>query len=212
MTPSTVVHFELYCFEVLSDIRFGELAMGWNPISILKNGWRGLKRAGKPVAGAAGRAVKWVADTAKRTRELILHGAKQAAAFVGAPVLAAWIVASRNATKNAGVDPIPNNIRRRLEGPFSAELLDKVRYRVGRGPWLALPRLGFAFGRARAMALDNVVAFKGQEGASDVWLWAHECVHVRQYQDWGVMKFAFRYLDRRSQVEAEANDFANQYF
>ena len=95
---------------------------------------------------------------------------------------------------------------------FSPQLLDGVRFRVGKGPWLALPRLGFVFGDAKAMTLDYVIVFKEQDGAANLKMWAHECVHVRQFREWGIPMYSYYYIFDKNSVEREARDFANQHF
>ena len=149
---------------------------------------------------------------AKKAGRWVARQGQKALALVGMGPLAAWIKASHGATVVAGVRPIPSGMRTILVPYFLPQLLDGVRFRVGKGPWLALPRLGFVFGDAKAMTLDNVIVFKEQDGAVNPRMWAHECVHVRQFSKWGILKFSYYYIFDKNSVEREASDFVNQHF
>ena len=179
---------------------------------MLKRLWRKVDRGSKRVWRKVDRGAKRVWRNVKDGAKWVGRGIKWLPATGLTPVLVAWIVASRDATIRAGVESIPAQMKTTLAPHFSTKVLDSVRFRVGKGPWLALPRLGFTFGGATAMTLDHVIAFKEQDGANNAWLWAHECVHARQYKDWGLWKFSHRYLFQKSRVEREADDFANKHF
>ncbi|MNF05204.1 hypothetical protein D3C80_2048820 [compost metagenome] len=54
-----------------------------------------------------------------------------------------------------------------------------------------------------AVTLVDIIVFRSEEAAlNDVALWAHELVHVQQYQQWGVAEFARRYSRDYDTVEA----------
>ena len=163
--------------------------------------WNKIKRAGRAIVREANQAGRWVARQGQK-----------GLALAGMGPLTVWITASRGATMGAGVRPIPQEMRAILAPHFSSKLLDSVRFRAGKGPWLALPRLGFEFGNAKVMTLDNVIAFKEQNGTQNPKLWAHECVHVRQFRKWGIPMFSYYYIFDKNSVEREARDFANKYF
>ena len=163
--------------------------------------WNAIKRAGRAIERETKKAGRWVARQDQKSL-----------ALAGMGPLAVWITASRGATMGAGVRPIPSAMRTILVPYFSPQLLDGVRFRVGKGPWLALPRLGFVFGDAKAMTLDYVIVFKEQDGAANPRMWAHECVHVRQFREWGIPMYSYYYIFDKNSVEREARDFANQHF
>jgi hypothetical protein len=135
-------------------------------------------------------------------------------AFVesNAPILAGLIQASRADARNAGVYPIPNHIKNRLRGYFDDSLLSSIRYRVGQGHELSLQANSFRFGDAVAIALiDTIVFSNSYDSQNNVVLWAHEIAHIQQYNSWGLMDFAKRYLRDYGGVEAGADNVASRY-
>ncbi|HZV19126.1 MAG TPA: DUF4157 domain-containing protein [Sphingobium sp.] len=140
-------------------------------------------------------------------RDALLRNLSDATNQVASEALAQWIIASRDDVVRGGVSPIPAAIRARLAGHFPDALLDRVRYRVGIGNDLALPSHAFR-ANAAAITLDEVIAFRTDAGAADAYLWAHELIHVQQYQRWGVRGFARRYTLDHDGVEREAESEA----
>lgn len=128
-----------------------------------------------------------------------------------APLLASWIVASRDAAIAQGVEPIPAPIREALTGYVPESVLDRVRWRHDNGE-LSLPEGVLRFGEVPAMTLDDVILFQAREVAlEDPKLWAHELRHVMQFEEWGVDGFARRYLSDYEAVEHEAAEFRWQF-
>lgn len=128
------------------------------------------------------------------------------------PTLAAWITASKGNVINAGVGPIPQQIREALTGFFPEDVLNSVRYRSGWGNEVALPALSFRFGDAAAVTLDDIVMFRNEQDAQyNPELWAHELGHVLQYRKWGILDFAKRYVKDHEAVEREAEDLATRF-
>jgi hypothetical protein len=128
-----------------------------------------------------------------------------------APLLAAWISASRDAAKAHGVEPIPGPIRAALSGYVPEDVLDRVRWLEAGGD-IAFPPNAIRFGDVPAMTLDDVVVFRERGVAlEDPKLWAHELKHVMQFQAWGVDGFARRYLADYEAVESEAAEFRWQF-
>ena len=127
-----------------------------------------------------------------------------------ARTLANGIRQARDETVKAGVQPIPPAMRKQLAAVFPIELLDRVRYRVGKDGSLAMQ--AFQYGHVQAMTLIDVVVFRNETEAltNDV-LWAHELTHVRQYDRWGLEEFARRYIGDHRAVEAEAYGFQAEY-
>jgi hypothetical protein len=129
-----------------------------------------------------------------------------------APLLAEWIVSSRDAAIDAGVRPIPLVVRTALHGYVPEQILDRVRWRESGGDDLSLQQNVIRFGDVPAMTLDHVVVFQdGQTALSDSKLWAHELKHVMQFAAWGVSGFAARYLQDYEAVEFEAAEFRWQF-
>ena len=128
-----------------------------------------------------------------------------------APLLAAWITASRDATKAQGVESIPAPIRAALAGYVPGHVLDRVRW-LETGDDLSLPQNVIRFGHVPAMTLDDVVVFQERRAAlEDPKLWAHELKHVMQFEEWGIDGFARRYLADYEAVESEAAEFRWQF-
>jgi hypothetical protein len=128
-----------------------------------------------------------------------------------APVLAEWIVQSRNAALAQGVEQIPSSVREMLAGYVPDEVLERVRWRAG-GSAFTLQQGAFMLDEAPAITLDDVIVFADRDAAlHDPKLWAHEIKHVMQYARWGVDDFAVRYLRDYQAVEKEAWDFRWQW-
>lgn len=127
-----------------------------------------------------------------------------------ARALAGAIQQARDETVKAGVRPIPPAMRKQLAAVFPIELLDRVRYRVGKEGSLAMQ--AFQYGHVQAVTLIDTIVFRNETDAlnSDV-LWAHELTHVRQYDRWGLDEFARRYSSDHKGVEAEAYGFQSEY-
>jgi hypothetical protein len=126
--------------------------------------------------------------------------------------LAALIDGARRRAIADGVLPLPPGIYRSLLGFFPADLLQKVRFGVGRAEPLDLPSLTFSYGDAVAMTLGEIIIFRSEHQAkTDTRLWAHEMTHVMQYQRWGIEGFADRYVRDSAAVEREAIDNAKRF-
>ena len=96
--------------------------------------------------------------------------------------------------------------------PSSADLLNRVTYRVGQGHELSVQANSMRFGDARAVALIDTIVFASSWDAenNDV-LWAHEMKHVEQYHSWGLSDFAKRYVRNWQAVENDAARAENAY-
>jgi hypothetical protein len=125
-----------------------------------------------------------------------------------APVLADWIVRSRDAAVAQGVAEIPEAIRGALAGYVPDATLSRVRWRTGGAGEMSLQQQVFTYGHVPAITLDYVVVFADEKAAlADPKLWAHELKHVLQFAEWGVAGFATRYLRDYEAVEKEAADY-----
>ena len=127
-----------------------------------------------------------------------------------ARTLAVAIQQARDEAIKGGVQPIPPAMRKQLATVFPIELLDRVRYYVGKEGSLAMS--AFQYGHVQAVTLIDTIVFRNEADAlsSDV-LWAHELTHVRQYDRWGLDEFARRYAGDHKAVEAEAYGFQAEY-
>lgn len=142
----------------------------------------------------------------------VRHVTTEAFVEANAPILVGLIHASRRDARNAGVYPIPQHIQNRLRGYFNVQLLSSIRYRVGQGHELSLQANSFRFGDAVAIALIDTIVFRdGYDSQNNLVLWAHEIAHIQQYNNWGVINFAKRYLRNHGSVEAGADNVASRY-
>lgn len=126
-----------------------------------------------------------------------------------ASMLAMWITRSRDRALELGVHPIPDDIRRQLSGYVPDAALDRARWREVDGVSLGfMMETVFQSHPTPAMTLDHVVIFRDREQAlTNAALWAHELKHVMQYQEWGIRRFAQRYVADFEAVEFEASEF-----
>lgn len=129
---------------------------------------------------------------------------RHSAAEHGGPILERWIIASRDEALREGTAPIPPEMRAMLIGFFPGALLDRVRYRTGRGSAASLQGHVFSVGDTKGITLGAVIVFRDAETAADPLIWAHELVHVQQYERWGTREFAERYIRSFKEVEEEA--------
>src|SRR5690606_24308523 len=129
-------------------------------------------------------------------------------AGAAAPLVAKLIVDSRADAVAHGVEPIPAAIRAEIDDYVPARILDRVRWCASCGGTLSLQRNTFRLGIAPAITLDDVIVFADREAAlGDPALWVHELKHVMQFEAWGVMGFAARYVEDYAGVEHEAAEY-----
>jgi hypothetical protein len=127
------------------------------------------------------------------------------------PLLAEWIVQSRDAALANGVEPVPTAVRDALADYVPVDVLERARWQVGGAGDMSLQENLFRFGYAPAVTLDYVVVFQNAADASDPKLWVHELRHVMQFSEWGVPGFAIRYLQDYEAVEKEAAEYRWQW-
>jgi hypothetical protein len=132
---------------------------------------------------------------------------------VAAPLLGAWIAASKRDAIAHGVERIPRGIARALRGYVPQHALDAVRWCSGGcGSALSLQSASFRSGLTPAITLEDVIVFADREAAlEDPALWVHELKHVEQFRVWGVDGFARRYLEDYEAVEAPAAEYRWQW-
>ncbi|WP_088690888.1 MULTISPECIES: DUF4157 domain-containing protein [unclassified Rhizobium] len=126
----------------------------------------------------------------------------QATTLTG-PILESVLVQGRNVAKK-GALPIPPDIRKELTDYSTEDSMNRVRYRIGDVGSLNLAILLERGGYADAVTLIDVVVFRDAIAAATISLWAHELVHVDQFQEWGVHGFAIRYAQNWQAVENSA--------
>ena len=141
--------------------------------------------------------------TQEQVREHVMPSSAQR--MLG-PALAAFIVQSRDAAIERGVQPVSAEVRDAFAGFVSPELLERTRWRVDGETGLIGLAL-FQPGAVRAVTVDNVILFANAEEAANVKLWAHELYHVIQYEAWGVEGFAERFVDDHRAIEHDAREF-----
>lgn len=122
-----------------------------------------------------------------------------------AAALANSLVASRDLAWQQGTRPMPPHIRQALLDWYPSALLDSVEYRVGAAEDGSVQSLALRYGEATAVtAIDTIIFRNGSDAEDNVALWGHEVKHVEQFQRWGLMGFAHRYVRDHEGVEAEA--------
>lgn len=124
---------------------------------------------------------------------------------IAATTLANALVASRDAAWAEGTDPIPPHIRQVLLTWYPADLLDSIEYRVGVAEDASVQSLSMRYSDATAVtAIDTIIFRDAWDAQNNLALWGHEVKHVEQFQRWGLMDFARRYVRDHATVEAEA--------
>jgi Domain of unknown function (DUF4157) len=124
---------------------------------------------------------------------------------IAATTLANALVASRDAAFEQGTRPMPPHIRQALLNWYPAALLDSIEYRVGVAEDGSVQSLAMRYGDATAVtAIDTIIFRNLWDAENNIALWGHEVKHVEQFQRWGLMDFARRYVRDHEGVEAEA--------
>ncbi|WP_338241202.1 eCIS core domain-containing protein [Aurantiacibacter hainanensis] len=127
------------------------------------------------------------------------------------PLMAEAIEHSRASIDRKVLREIPEPVRNRLSSYYAEEELDRVR-------WVMADEAGGIAGivageatRYKAVTLGNIIVFEGELAARDLGLWAHELLHVRQYEGAGnSRRFARDYLARWSEIERDAVEETNR--
>lgn len=104
-----------------------------------------------------------------------------------------------------GTEPVPLHIRAQLEAYFDLAVLDSARFKVGGNETLNAGNALLQNPDVQAVTLIDIIVFRNTEDAQqNVALWAHELLHVQQYQQWGVREFTRRYTRDHDAIEAPA--------
>lgn len=149
-----------------------------------------------------------VLGTSRKRIERIRYAVGDKTYTLGGTALAQAIRFSRRQASTAAPQPIPQDIADALRGYFPSQSLQRVRWTLaGRRISLGTVLAGWYY-REGAVTLDEVVVFSNASTARDVQLWAHELVHVRQYEELGVDRFARLYVSSWPVLEKQARDNA----
>ncbi|WP_425913552.1 DUF4157 domain-containing protein [Pseudomonas sp. GWSMS-1] len=104
-----------------------------------------------------------------------------------------------------GTEPVPLHIRAQLEAYFDLAVLDSARFKVGGDETLNAGNALLQNPDVQAVTLIDIIVFRNTEDAQqNVALWAHELLHVQQYQQWGVREFTRRYTRDHDAIETPA--------
>jgi len=118
------------------------------------------------------------------------------------------IMSSRDAALRSGAWRVPANVANFLQRWYPPELIERVRWTTHYSAIQNTLQSGlFAVTDKGAITLINVIVFKDDNEAQYLSTWAHEFVHVTQYQNWGVFTFAKKWVDNsgpNGEVEAPA--------
>lgn len=145
--------------------------------------------------------------------DMIQHLPRDAANFFLNPVAPhlAFLIRQARAQALRSARPIPVDIKRALIAFFPPSIIDKAKYttRSQAGISLATAVLE-GNGNISAITLGEVIVFDDNQGTSDPVLWAHELVHVSQYENMGIDGFAAMYAGPGSNtLEGDAESWEN---
>ncbi len=120
-----------------------------------------------------------------------------------------------SAQANHGSQVIPSTIAAILAPYFPANILAKARWNTLQNSGIDIVgQLAMLNRDVAAITLDNVIVFRDANDAQTNWkLWAHELVHVTQYENMGVEKFADVYsLSGGSGLENQAYSWEDHVY
>jgi hypothetical protein len=118
----------------------------------------------------------------------------------------AFLIRQTEANAARSARPIPPQIRQMLVPFFPPNILDQARWTTAAESGVNLnSQLEQINGNIAAMTANTIIVFRGPTEAQEVWLWAHELVHVTQYQNMGIEGFAAMYAGwGAQQIENDA--------
>jgi hypothetical protein len=111
--------------------------------------------------------------------------------------------------------PVPDDVKQALAAEYGEESA-RARYVVSQLAISVLSAIDQFQGTSlrsgqHAMTVDDLIVFASTPTSSDLWMWAHELHHVRQYRMLGgVDAFAAAYLSDCEGIEKEADERANR--
>jgi hypothetical protein len=110
---------------------------------------------------------------------------------------------------------IPEDVRDALAAEFGPELV-RARYVVSAFAVNVLTAIDHFQGTSlrkglHAATVDDLILFSSVPSIADLWMWAHELHHVKQYEERGtIYQFALWYVNDCEAVERAADDRANR--
>lgn len=116
----------------------------------------------------------------------------------------------------ANAKPLPKDVKERLAGLYSKEVLDQARYVIGDIEFTLPNGIGKAhkfMGREIGVVVGNVIVFSTDPKGfwDNPFWWGHEIKHVEQYSKWGIEEFALRYVKNYTgNVENPADNAGNE--
>lgn len=145
--------------------------------------------------------------------QMIQHLPRDSANFFLNPLgpKLAFLIRQAHAQAEPSSQPIPQNIRSILAPYFPSRILDIAKYTTtGRSGVSIATGVMEANGHVAAMTVDNIIVFR-DDGETRNWsTWAHELVHVSQYQNMGIDGFAAMYAGWGAQtIENDAYSWQN---
>lgn len=157
---------------------------------------------------APGDFVQYVFNNPDKLVELSQHPQTQAYLLV-----ASAITSSRDAALRSGAWQVPSNVSDFLRKWYPPELIARVRWTTQYSAIQNTLQAGLfnIMSDKDAVTLINVIVFRDTNAAQDLSIWAHEFMHVTQYQNWGVFTFAQKWVDNSGQNgEVESPAYARQ--
>lgn len=134
-----------------------------------------------------------------------IDGLYEDATQLAASALEQGLRQARERAAADGTEPVPLHIRAQLEAYFDLAMLDSARFKVGGDEALNAGNALLQNPDVQAVTLIDIIVFRNTEDAQqNVALWAHELLHVQQYQQWGVREFTRRYTRDHDAIEAPA--------
>lgn len=179
-------------FDVACNLSNGGLSPG--------NIGEQLGQAGEDIGSTVDKAGQDVADALNELQANLLTG----------PALEQAIIASYNSAIGTSM-PIAQDMRSALTGYASESSLNRARFKIGDNGFLNLARLLEQGGFADAVTLDNLIIFRGPSEASNPSIWAHELVHVDQYNG-DIRSFSVRYSRNYRSIEDPAYEKGDNYW
>ncbi len=124
--------------------------------------------------------------------------------------LAVAIRLGRIEAMRSGTRPVPDRLKRLFRKHYPDEVLDEARWTVAE-PGSRLGRVLARWPvREGAVTLGNIIVFKTERASKNRGLFAHELVHVGQFDKLGINEFARRYADNPAPIEEEARTKARR--
>jgi hypothetical protein len=129
----------------------------------------------------------------------------------GTPKLEAWIRETRNRIRVSGAEPIPTDMRNRLAVYFKPHEFVGLRFVVDAALGEEMRRASFDFGNDDAVCLADVIVFRDRQAATSDVAWARGLALCRQFERWGIQRFAGRYLENWRQIAGEVERDTARY-